>query len=506
MKTFNNMKIWMVSGSQHLYGEETLKQVKSNTKEICDYLDSQDNISANIEYKGILTTQEEITDFCIKASADGSCGGVILWMHTFSPSKMWINGLKAMTKPMLHLHTQYSQDIPWDTIDMDFMNLNQSAHGGREHGFINTRLKITRKVVVGHWKEQVVISGIDSWIRAAAATKEMKIAKICRFGDNMRNVAVTEGDKVAAHISFGYNVLGYGVSDLAKVIETISESAIDKLISEYLLNYKVSPDLQESGKRHQSLRDAAKLELGMEKFLVDGDFCAFTTTFEDLTGICQLPGLACQRLMEKGYGFAGEGDWKTAALVRAMKIMGKGKPGGTSFMEDYTYHMDPKNPMVLGSHMLEVCPTIAGGNPVTLEVHHLGIGGKENPVRMVFDTTPGASLNASLMDMGNRFRLLVNEVETIDSKQKLPKLPVARAVWQPLPDFKTAAHSWILAGGAHHTSYSKDVTSEMLTDFAEMSEMEIIIIGKETTIPVLKNELKWNDLYYTMKGFAGGLS
>ncbi|MBN2618495.1 MAG: L-arabinose isomerase [Spirochaetales bacterium] len=506
MKVYSNMKIWMVSGSQHLYGEETLIEVKKHTKEIADYLDTQTEISAYIEYKGIVTTQDEITDFCLKANSDKSCGGVILWMHTFSPSKMWINGLKILTKPILHLHTQHNRDLPWDTIDMDFMNLTQSAHGGREHGFINTRLKIDRKVVVGYWKDIEVISQIDSWIRAAAAVNEMKYAKICRFGDNMRNVAVTEGDKVAAQISFGYNVLGFGVSDLAKVVEKVTESEIDQVISEYLLNYKISTELQENGSRHSALRDAAKLEIAIEKFLVKGDFVAFTTTFEDLTGLCQLPGLACQRLMEKGYGFAGEGDWKIAALVRAMKVMGKGKNRGTSFMEDYTYHLDPQNPLVLGAHMLEVCPTIAEDNPVTLEIHHLGIGGKEDPVRMVFDTKPGESVMASIMDMGNRFRLLVNEIETVDHGKNLPKLPVARAVWKPLPDFKTAAQAWILAGGAHHSSYSKDVTTEMLIDFAEMSGIEIVVINKDTKIPPFKNELKWNDLFFTMKGFAGGLS
>ena len=506
MKIYEDMKIWMVSGSQHLYGEETLKQVKDHTKEIADFLDAQNEISANIEYRGIVTTQEEISEFFTKANADNNCGGVILWMHTFSPSKMWINGLKNNAKPILHLHTQHNRELPWDTIDMDFMNLTQSAHGGREHGFINTRLKIDRKVVVGYWKDQDVIAQVDAWVRAAAAVNEMKNAKICRFGDNMRHVAVTEGDKVAAQISFGYNVMGYGISDLARVVEKVTDKEIDDVISEYLLNYKISPELQENGARHQSLRDAAKLEIGIEKFLVEGDFVAFTTTFEDLTGICQLPGLACQRMMEKGYGFAGEGDWKVAALVRAMKVMGKGKNGGTSFMEDYTYHLDPKKPLVLGAHMLEVCPTIAAGNPVSLEVHHLGIGGKDDPVRMVFDTKPGPSVMASLMDMGNRFRLLVNEVDTVDAGKALPKLPVARAVWEPLPDFKTSAEAWILAGGAHHSSYSKDVTTEMLTDFAEMSGIEIVVIDKDTKIPGFKNELKWNDLYFTMKGFAGGLA
>lgn len=505
MKTYKNMKIWMIAGSQHLYGKETLLQVESNTRDIADFLDTQNDISANIEYKGILTTQEEITEFCTKASADNSCGGVIFWMHTFSPSKMWINGLKIMTKPMLHLHTQFNKNIPWDTIDMDFMNLNQSAHGGREHGFIHSRMKINRKIVVGYWQDEDVISQIDSWIRAVAALTDMRNAKICRFGDNMRNVAVTEGDKVAAQISFGYNVLGFGVTDLAKVIESITESQIDKLIAEYLMNYKVSPELQEEGNRHTSLRDAAKLELGIEKFLIDGNFCAFTTTFEDLTGLCQLPGLACQRLMEKGYGFAGEGDWKTAALVRAMKVMGKGKSGGTSFMEDYTYNLDSENSLVLGSHMLEVCPSISGNNPVKLEIHHLGIGEKDDPVRMVFNASGGSSVNASIMDMGNRFRLLINEVDTLDKIKELPLLPVARAIWKPLPDFKTAAKSWILAGGAHHTSYSKDVTLEMLTDYGEMCGIEIVVIGKDTNYSEFKQVLKWNDLYYTMKGFSGGL-
>lgn len=505
MKAYD-MKIWMVSGSQHLYGKETLKEVENHTREIADYLKNHNGISAAVEYKGIVTTQDEITEFCTSASADKNCGGVILWMHTFSPSKMWINGLKELTKPILHLHTQYNRDIPWDSIDMDFMNLNQSAHGGREHGFINTRLKIERKVVVGYWQDEEVISKVDTWIRAAAAFMDGKTGKVCRFGDNMRNVAVTEGDKVAAQITFGYNVHGYGVSDLVKVVNSVTDTEIDGVINEYMLNYKISSELQENGKSYKALRDAAKLEIGIEKFLVKGGFTAFTTTFEDLTGLAQLPGLACQRLMEKGYGFAAEGDWKTAALIRTMKVMGKGKTGGTSFMEDYTYHLDIKDPLVLGAHMLEVCPTIAEGNPVTLELHHLGIGGKDDPVRMVFDTAPGNSLNASIMDMGNRFRLLINEVETVDSKKELPRLPVARAVWRPLPDLKTAAEAWILSGGAHHTGYSKDVTTEMLEDYGQMCGIETVIIDKDTKIRELKERLKWNDLYYTVKGFAGGLS
>ena len=505
MKVYEGMKIWMISGSQHLYGEETLKHVREHTQEIAGYLNSHEMIPADILYKGILTTPEEITDFFIKASADADCGGVILWMHTFSPSKMWINGLNVMTKPMLHLHTQYNRDIPWNEIDMDFMNLNQSAHGGREHGFINTRMKIERKVVAGFWKDEKVLARVDAWIRAAAALKDMKGGKVARFGDNMREVAVTEGDKVAAQIAYGFDVYGYGVGDLVKKIDAVTEERIAVLLKEYEETYLVEKDLLPGGSRYDSLVEAARLELGMEDFLVEGDFIAFTTNFENLYGMKQLPGLACQRLMEKGYGFGGEGDWKTALLVRAMKVMGRGMTGGTSFMEDYTYHLDPENTMVLGAHMLEVCPTIAGSKKVKLEVHPLGIGGKEDPVRMVFDTDGGASLNATLLDMGNRFRLLVNEVETIEAPQDMPHLPVARVFWKTAPTLEVAAAAWILGGGAHHTGYSKDVTTEMLRDFAEMTGTELVVIDKETRLEEFKKELKWNELYFTMKAFSGGV-
>ncbi|MGD9159790.1 MAG: L-arabinose isomerase [Desulfobacteraceae bacterium] len=505
MKAYENMTIWMVSGSQHLYGDETLKQVRSHTEEITEYLNSLDHIPAEIQYKGILTTPQEITDFCIKASADDHCGGVILWMHTFSPSKMWINGLKVMTKPILHLHTQYNRDIPWNEIDMDFMNLNQSAHGDREHGYINTRMKIERKVVTGYWKDSTVHRKIGSWIRAAAALKDVTGAKVARFGDNMRDVAVTEGDKVAAQIAFGFDVYGYGVGDLVARIREVKEDRIDGLIKEYLESYDIDEELLPGGSRHNDLREAARLEIGMENFLVNGDFVAFTTTFEDLEGMKQLPGFACQRLMEKGYGFGAEGDWKTALLVRAMKVMGKGLSGGTSFMEDYTYHMDPENPMVLGAHMLEVCPTISGSEKVKLEIHPLGIGGKEDPVRLVFNVPEGDSLNASLIDIGNRFRLLVNEVNTVNITEKLPRLPVARVLWKPRPNLETASHAWILGGGAHHTGYSKAVTTEMLTDFCEMCGIEMVLINDKTDISSFKNELKWNDLYYTLKAFSGGV-
>ncbi len=505
MKVYDDMKIWMISGSQHLYGEETLKQVRSHTQEIAGYLNDQKMIPAEIEYKGILTTPQEITDFFVKASADENCGGVILWMHTFSPSKMWINGLNVMTKPMLHLHTQYNRDIPWNEIDMDFMNLNQSAHGGREHGFINARMKIERKVVAGYWKDENVLKKIDAWIRAAAALKDMRGARVARFGDNMRDVAVTEGDKVAAQIAFGFDVYGYGVGDLVRKIDAVTKERVAALIKEYEDQYEVDKALLPGGAMHDSLIEAARLELGMEDFLKEGDFIAFTTTFEDLHGMKQLPGLACQRLMEKGYGFGGEGDWKTALLVRAMKVMGKGMSGGTSFMEDYTYHLDPENTMVLGAHMLEVCPTIAGSKKVKLEVHPLGIGGKDDPVRMVFDTDPGASVNVTLLDMGNRFRLLVNEVQTIEAENDMPRLPVARVFWKTEPSLEVAAAAWILAGGAHHTGYSKDVTTEMLVDFAEMTGTEVLVIDKDTRLDAFKKELKWNDLYYTMKAFSGGV-
>lgn len=503
-KVYDKMSIWMVSGSQHLYGEDTLKQVKDHTREIAAYLDGSDKIPAPVEYKGIITTPTEITDFFNKANADQKCAGIILWMHTFSPSKMWINGLKSNQKPLVHLHTQFNRDIPWGEIDMDFMNLNQSAHGGREHGFINTRMRIDRKVIVGYWKEETVQKQLDSWMRAAAAVYEMQGAKIARFGDNMRDVAVTEGDKVAAQINFGYDVYGYGISDLVARVNKVTDKEIDALIEVYKKDYDVDPALLPGGSKADSLREAARIELGLEGFLVEGDFCAFTDTFEDLTGLKQLPGLAVQRLMAKGYGFGAEGDWKTAALVRTMKIMSRGMTGGTSFMEDYTYHLDPAKPLVLGAHMLEVCPSIAVGKP-KLEIHPLGIGGKEDPVRVVFDVSGGESLNASLIDMGNRHRLIVNTVRTVDPKEELPKLPVARVVWEAYPDLPTAAGAWILAGGAHHTGYSKDVTPEMLQDWAEITGVELVEIDKGTKIQDFKKELRWNDLYYSLRSLNGSV-
>jgi L-arabinose isomerase len=416
-------------------------------------------------------------------------------MHTFSPAKMWIGGLKILQKPLLHLHTQFNRDIPWNEIDMDFMNLNQSAHGDREFGFMMSRMRMNRKVVVGHWQDEEVLKGIDVWARAAFGWNDWQQAKFCRFGDNMRYVAVTEGDKVEAELKFGYTVNTHGIGDLVKLINDVTDKDADKLCTEYNDQYKLAGSLKKDGAQHSSLREAAKIELGLRNFLQQGNFKGFTDTFEDLHGLVQLPGIAVQRLMNEGYGFGAEGDWKTAALVRVMKTMATGLPGGNSFMEDYTYHFEPGNQMVLGSHMLEICSSIADGN-ISCEIHPLGIGGKADPVRLVFNVAGGTALNASIIDMGNRFRLLINEVEAVLPKHALPKLPVARVLWKPYPDMKTGCAAWILAGGAHHTCYSQNLTSEHLQDFAEMAGIESVLIGKNTNLYDLKNQLRWNEMYY----------
>jgi L-arabinose isomerase len=488
-------ELWFVTGSQHLYGEETLKQVASHAQTIAKSLHSSAQIPVTVLYKPVVKSAEEIYAICLEANAAADCIGIIAWMHTFSPAKMWIGGMKIMHKPLLHFHTQFNRDIPWSTIDMDFMNLNQSAHGDREFGFIMSRMRLNRKVVVGYWEDAESLGKIDVWARAAAAWSDWQHAKFVRFGDNMRNVAVTEGDKVEAEIKFGYSVNTYGTGDLVKTINNISEKKIDQLVDIYADTYTLVDQLVKGGAGHQSLREAAKIELGLEAFLAEGNYKGFTNTFEDLHGLAQLPGIAAQRLMSKGYGFAAEGDWKTAALVRAMKVMGAGMKGGNSFMEDYTYHFNPDNRMVLGSHMLEICESIADGKP-SCEIHPLGIGGKADPVRLVFNSAPGPALNASMVDMGNRFRLLVNEVIAVAPIHPMPKLPVARVLWKPYPNMHTGCAAWILAGGAHHTCYSQNLTTEHLTDFAEMANIEMVLIGKDTTIPQLKNELKWNEIYY----------
>lgn len=484
--------VWFVTGSQHLYGEETLKQVDEHSAKIAGALNKATQIPVQVLFKPVVKTPEEIVNLINAANNDSACIGIITWMHTFSPAKMWINGLKILRKPMLHLHTQFNRDIPWSSIDMDFMNLNQSAHGDREFGFIMSRMRMNRKVVAGHWQDREVQQKIGIWARAAAGWQDWQGAKFVRFGDNMRQVAVTEGDKVEAEIKFGYSVNTCGVGDLVAVINKVKNSEIDALVAAYHSAYKLVPSLKKGGKQHESLREAARIEAGMRRFLEDGGFKGFTDTFEDLHGMRQLPGIASQRLMAEGYGFGGEGDWKTSALVRAMKVMGSGLPGGNSFMEDYTYHFEPKNNLVLGSHMLEICPSIAADKP-TCEIHPLGIGGKEDPVRLVFNAGAGAALNASVVDMGNRFRLLVNEVQAVKPVKALPKLPVARVLWKPMPDMKTGCTAWILAGGAHHTCYSQNLSAEGLQDFAEIAGIEFVLIGKNTNLYQFKNELRWND-------------
>jgi L-arabinose isomerase len=416
-------------------------------------------------------------------------------MHTFSPAKMWIGGLKILQKPLLHLHTQFNRDIPWNDIDMNFMNLNQSAHGDREFGFMVTRMRLNRKVVVGHWQDEKVLEQIGVWARAALGWNDWQQARFVRFGDNMRYVAVTDGDKVEAEMKFGYSVNTHGIGDLVKTISEVNDSAVDILCQEYADTYTLASTLVKGGTQHTSLREAAKIELGLREFLANGNFKGFTDTFEDLHGMVQLPGIAAQRLMNDGYGFGGEGDWKTAALVRAMKVMAAGLKGGNSFMEDYTYHFDPQNPMVLGSHMLEICSSIASGKP-KCEIHPLDIGGKADPVRLVFNVAGGPALNASIVDMGNRFRLLVNDVEAVAPQHDLPKLPVARVLWKPLPDMNTGCAAWIYAGGAHHTCYSQNLTAEHLEDFADIAGIECVHINKETNLQQLKKELRWSEVYY----------
>jgi len=497
------LELWFLTGSQHLYGPAALKKVAENSQEVVAALDGSPAIPVRIVFKPVVKSPAEATALCQEAGNNPNCIGVISWCHTFSPSKMWINGLKLLRKPLLHLHTQHNRDIPWSTIDMDFMNLNQAAHGDREHGFIMTRMRFNRKVLVGSWQDPKIQGQIGSWSRVAAAWHDWQGAKFCRFGDNMREVAVTEGDKVSAQIQFGYSVNGYGLGDLVKCVNAATDSEIEHVVRDYEARYTVAPPLRKNGKMRSSLREAAKIEVGLRAFLHAGDFKGFTDTFEDLHGLVQLPGVAVQRLMADGYGFGAEGDWKTAALVRAMKVMAAGLKGGTSFMEDYTYHLQPNNMKVLGAHMLEICPTIAKGKP-SIEVHPLGIGGKADPVRLVFDTPPGPGLNASMIDLGNRFRLLVNEVEVVNPDHPLPKLPVARAVWLCKPDLATAAAAWIYAGGAHHTGFSQGLTTEMLEDFAGMAGLEIVIIDSKTTLREFRKELRYNEVYYALNRGIGG--
>ena len=495
----DDYQIWFLTGSQHLYGPEAIDQVGAHSREIAAALNDAAEIPLQVVFKPVLTTAEEIHSLCRAANSDEKCVGLIAWMHTFSPAKNWIAGLSALQKPLLHFHTQYNRDIPWAEIDMDFMNLNQAAHGDREFGFMMSRLRLRRKVVVGHWRDPAAQAQIGAWARAAAAWAETQSLKVARFGDNMRNVAVTEGDKVAAQAQFGYQVNGYGIGDLVELVNQVSDAEIDALAAEYEDAYTMGADLRAGGDRHEALREAARIEIGLAQFLRAGDFGAFTTTFEDLHGLAQLPGLAVQRLMAAGYGFGAEGDWKTAALLRSLKVMAEGLEGGTSFMEDYTYHFQPDNMVVLGAHMLEVCPSIAAGQP-SLEVQPLGIGGKDDPARLVFDTGPGAALNASLVDLGDRFRMIVNTVDVIEPEAPLPKLPVARALWRPRPNLRIGAGAWIYAGGAHHTVFSQALSAEQIYDFSEMAGVEYVQIDETTELRGFKNELRWNDIAYKLGG------
>ncbi|MER0440388.1 L-arabinose isomerase [Emticicia sp. W12TSBA100-4] len=495
MLDLKSYEVWFVTGSQHLYGEETLRQVDEHSKVIADSFNNSPEIPVKVVFKPVVKTPDEILQICREANVTPNCVGIITWMHTFSPAKMWVRGLTALQIPLLHLHTQFNRDIPYNEIDMDFMNLNQSAHGDREFGHIMTKMRLNRKVVVGHWQAASVLEKINTWARVSVAKYKMQTMKVVRFGDNMRQVAVTDGDKVSAEMKFGFSVNTHAVGDLVQVINQISDAEIGKLIQEYEDTYDLMPSLSKGGDRRSSLYEAARIELGLKAFLEDGGYSAYTNTFEDLHGMRQLPGIGSQRMMAAGYGYGGEGDWKTSAMVHIMKVMASGMKGGNSFMEDYTYHFDPANSMVLGSHMLEICPTIAA-KKVKCEVHPLGIGGKEDPVRLVFNAAAGPALNVSLVDLGNRFRLIVNEVEAVEVTESFPKLPTARALWKPQPSMEIGLQAWILAGGAHHTVYSQNLTTEYIEDLAEMLDVELVVIDKDTTIRGLKNELRFNDISY----------
>lgn len=493
--SINGDAVWFVTGSQHLYGEDTLRLVETQSREVVEALRSA-GLPCGLEYKGVLTTPEAIHRLCLAANADDHCLGVIAWMHTFSPAKMWIAGIQELRKPLLHLHTQYHQGIPWDQIDMDFMNLNQAAHGDREFAHLLTRLGKPRKVIVGHWQASTVQHRVRDWVRTARAWAESRRIHVARFGDNMRNVAVTEGDKVAAQAVFGWSVNGYGVGDLAERVSQVSDTAVNRLVAEYRDRYEIPLHRLEDEAFWHSVREQARIELGLRAFLEEGGFTAFTTTFEDLHGLPQLPGLAVQRLMADGYGFGAEGDWKTAAWVRVVKVLAEGR--GTSFMEDYTYHLADADGLILGSHMLEVCPTIAAGRP-RLEVHPLSIGGKADPARLVFDGQSGSAVVSSVVDLGGRFRVIVNEVEAVSVPQPMPRLPVARVLWRPKPSFHEATEAWLWAGGAHHTCLSYHASAEQLAELAEWFGVECIVIDEHTTVRQIRDALRWNELYYKLR-------
>ncbi|GGV48618.1 L-arabinose isomerase [Kitasatospora herbaricolor] len=493
-------EIWFLTGSQGLYGEDTLRQVAEQSREVADTVAAA-GMPVRIVWKPVLTDATAIRRVCLDANADDSCVGLITWMHTFSPAKMWIAGLDALRKPLLHLHTQANVRLPWSTIDMDFMNLNQAAHGDREFGYIQSRLGVARKTVAGHASDPATARRIAAWARAAAGRAELATLKLARFGDNMRDVAVTEGDKVEAQLRLGVSVNTYGVNDLVAAVDASSDADVTELVKEYEDGYRLAPELRAGGERHDSLRYAARIELGLRGFLTEGGFGAFTTNFEDLGGLRQLPGLAVQRLMADGYGFGGEGDWKTSVLLRTLKTVAQGLPGGTSFMEDYTYHLEPGQELILGAHMLEVCPSIASVTP-SCEIHPLGIGGREDPVRLVFDAATGPAVVVGMADMGDRFRLVANEIDVVEPTEPLPNLPVARAVWRPRPDLRTSTEAWLTAGGPHHTVLSTAIGTEELDDLAEMIGTELVLIDAGTTMRQFTRELRWNQAYHRLaQGF-----
>jgi L-arabinose isomerase len=495
MKALEQFEVWLVAGSQHMYGEEQLRLVEAHAAEIAASLDAEEDVPVRVLQKGVATSPEAILAVMREANATTTCVGVVAWMHTFSPAKMWIAGLTALRKPLLHLHTQFNRELPWSEIDMDFMNLNQSAHGDREFGFVETRLGLRRKTVVGHWRDPAVVARLGTWTRAACGWCDAQRLRVVRFGDNMREVAVTEGDKVDAQLRLGVSVNGYGVGDLVEAVNATPDAEVDRLLGEYEAAYDLPPELAAGGSRRGSLRDAARIEAGLRRLLDALGAGAFTDTFEDLDGLKQLPGIGAQRLMADGYGFAGEGDWKTAALVRVMKTMGAGLAGGTSFMEDYTYHLAPAEQKILGAHMLEVCPSIAGSRP-SCEIHPLSIGAREDPVRLVFTAPPGQALNVGMIDLGDRFRVIANEVELVEPDENLPRLPVARAVWRPQPDLATSAEAWLTAGGPHHTALTTQYGIEVLSDFARIGGLELLVIDERTRTDDFEKELRWNQAYH----------
>jgi L-arabinose isomerase len=498
-KALGGHEVWFLTGSQDLYGDEALREVDAHAREIAGTLDAQASIPVRVVYRPVVKSPESIRQVCLEANAAESCVGVVAWMHTFSPAKMWIGGLGLLQKPLLHLHTQFNRDLPWSEIDMDFMNVNQSAHGDREFGFMETRMGLRRKTIAGHWSDPTVIARIATWTRAACGWDELQRLKVARFGDNMRHVAVTEGDKVEAQLRLGFSVNGYGVGELVEQVRAVPDATVQQLVDAYLEEYDVVPELRADGDRHESLREAARIEAGLRSFLETGGFMAFTDTFEDLGELTQLPGIAVQRLLADGYGFAAEGDWKTAALVRVAKVMSTGLEGGTSFMEDYTYHLAPEGPKVLGAHMLELCPSIASGKPAC-EIHPLSIGGKADPVRLVFTATPGPAVVAGLLDLGDRFRVVLNEVDVVEPDEDLPRLPVARAVWEPRPDLSTAAEAWLVAGGPHHTAYCRAIGRDAFADLAEIAGVELLVIDAETRVADFAKEVRWNQAYFTVRG------